>query len=84
MPICSYIVFPRPGATRDLSGRLEALEGCRVEVAQNKDLLLLLTDTESAGDEEALQTRLKEIDDIQCMVLTFGALDEGAGETYEN
>ncbi len=76
MPICSYIVFPQPGIKEQLARDLDALPGCQSEKAENDDLLLLLTETSSKSEEKALQNRLTEMGDIQCLVLSFGALDE--------
>ena len=75
MPICSYVVFPQPGRRDELAERLAALPDCDVEPAANRDLLLLVTDTEDLAEEHRLQARLSAIDAIQCMVLTFGEID---------
>lgn len=80
MPICSYVVFSRPGQSALLAQELAGLPGCSVEQARNRDLLLLLTETDSPQEEQALQRRLEEVESAQCMVLTFGDIDvEAAG-----
>jgi|APSaa5957512622_1039677.scaffolds.fasta_scaffold132566_2 nitrate reductase NapAB chaperone NapD len=73
MPVCSYLVFPRPDAD-DLAQRLAALPGCEVTPADNADLLILLTETPDMAAEEQLQTQLEGVAGIQCLVLTFGDL----------
>ena len=78
MPICSYVVFPRPGTTTSLSGELTQIPGCEVLPATNQDLLLLTTDTATAVEEEMLQRQLNTLEDIQCMILSFGDIDPNA------
>ncbi len=75
MPVCSYLVFPHANAV-DLSARLSALPGCEATPADNADLLILVTDTADAEAEELLQAQLADVDGVQCMVLTFGDINE--------
>lgn len=76
MPVCSYVVFPKPGQTRRLATELARLPGCSAEVPDEGDVLVLVTDTVTEAQEKALQADLHRIDDIQCMVMTFGAPDD--------
>ncbi|HJP30270.1 MAG TPA: hypothetical protein QGF95_06920 [Candidatus Latescibacteria bacterium] len=75
MPVCSYLVFPQPDA-EGLAARLAALPGCETMPADNADLLILVTDTPDPEAEEELQDKLQNVPGIQCMVLTFGDIDE--------
>lgn len=75
MPICSYVVFPEPGRRDELAGRLGAVPGCSVEPASNRDLMLLVTETDGPDEERRLLARLNGVDAIQCMVLAFGEID---------
>ncbi|MBT3343452.1 MAG: hypothetical protein HN712_23025 [Gemmatimonadetes bacterium] len=76
MPVCSYVVFPKPGQTRHLATQLAGMPGCSAEVPQEGEVLVLVTDTVTDAQEKALQADLQEMNDIQCMVMTFGAPDE--------
>lgn len=78
MPVCSYLVFPRPGVTA-LGDRLASLEHCDVAPAENEDLLILVTDTPDQQAEESLQETLRAEREIGCMVLTFGDIASDAG-----
>jgi nitrate reductase NapAB chaperone NapD len=78
MPVCSYVVIPREGAVAAVEARLLALPGCEVVRAENRDLLLLVTDTADAEQEQALTRTLESMDGIASMVLTFGELDGAA------
>ncbi len=75
MPVCSYLVFPHADAV-DLAARLCSLPGCDAMPADNADLLILVTDTADAAAEEQLQTELAAVEGVQCMVLTFGDINE--------
>jgi len=76
MPICSYLVFPKPGAEPKLLQTLNALPGCDAMPAENRDdVMVLVTETESKADANDLEESLKNIEDIQCLVLTFGEVE---------
>jgi nitrate reductase NapAB chaperone NapD len=78
MPICSYLVIPAAGETAAVMARLDALAGCEVVRAQNRELLALVTDTAGPAEERALRAAIEGIDGICAVVLTFGELhDEG-------
>ena len=77
MPICSYLVFPQPGTRQKLAETLSQLPGCQVLPADNReDVMVLVTETETPAEEDALQNALKAMADIQCLVLTFGEVAE--------
>ncbi len=78
MPVCSYLVFPRPGAS-GLAGRLATLPGCLVTPAENAEVLILVTETADETADEELRDTLRLEDDIQCLVLTFGEVDQDPG-----
>ena len=75
MPICSYLIFPDEGRGESLCRRLNAIPGCEAVEAENDDLLILVTDTVSAEEDEALRRVLAELDEIRTMVLVFGEVE---------
>jgi nitrate reductase NapAB chaperone NapD len=75
MPICSYLVVPEPGATDAVRARLALLPGCDVLQAENRDLLVLVTDTADREEEEALRGRVEALDGIGALLLTFGEVE---------
>jgi len=79
MPVCSYLVIPETGALEDLAGRLRGLPGCDVAKAENRGLLLLVTDTRGPEEDEALRRRLEGMDGIHALVLAFGEIDPEVG-----
>ena len=76
MPICSYLVYPVKGKFRTLKRKLLSLPGCEVLPAENRDVLVLVTETNGEAEEAKLQQSLKKIKELQCLALTFGSVDE--------
>ncbi|MCH2175711.1 MAG: hypothetical protein MK193_08285 [Lentisphaeria bacterium] len=76
MPICSYLVTPTPGSMEQLSLKFHTIPECEVVPSTNKNLLLLLTETESDDHEKELQTTLKGIPEIECLALSFASNEE--------
>ncbi len=79
MPVCSYLVFPAAGARDDVAARLSAVPGCEVTVAENSDVLVLVTDTPDPASDDALRTSIESVAGIECLMLAFGEIDPTAG-----
>ncbi|HSM04543.1 MAG TPA: hypothetical protein VK858_07965 [Longimicrobiales bacterium] len=78
MPICGYVVVPRKGELAGTAEALSRLEGCEVFPAENEDLLLLVTETESLEADAILRRSLRQSPGIQALLLTFGEIDPDA------
>lgn len=74
MPVCSYLVVPGEDR-RVVAGRLSALDGCHAIAAENRDVIMLVTESDDDAAEAELRARLEEVPGIQSMVLTFGEID---------
>ena len=61
MPVFSYIAYPVNGAKTKLLKDLKAMDYCEVEPADNKDILILITDTPDEKQEKILQQKLKNL-----------------------
>jgi nitrate reductase NapAB chaperone NapD len=72
MEICSYLLIAEPGAAEPLARRLAALPGCDVARACNRDVLLLVVESDSPEAQEALRGRIAEMTEVQALALTFG------------
>ena len=72
MPIKSYLVHPQEGQKMQLAGVLSKIEQCEVLPAENKDVLILVTETDSKQEEEVLKERLDSINGIKLMALVSG------------
>jgi nitrate reductase NapAB chaperone NapD len=75
MPICSYLVFPVEGEAQTVAADLASLPGCEVDVAENRDVLILVTESEGAEEERELRRGVERTAGIRAIVLTFGNLD---------
>ena len=76
MKICSYLVYPVKGKLKALKRKLLLLPGCEVVPAENRDVLILVTETNGEAEETKLQQSLKEIKEVQFLALTFGSVDQ--------
>jgi nitrate reductase NapAB chaperone NapD len=76
MQICSYLVYPVKGKIKTLKEKLLLLSGCKVLQAENRDVLILVTETNGDAEETNLQQSLKKIKEVQCLALTFGSLEK--------
>jgi nitrate reductase NapAB chaperone NapD len=75
MAVCSYLVIPEPGTTATVMARLSALAGCEVARAENREVILLVTDTDGPEQEKTLRQEIEGIEGILSMVFTFGDID---------
>ncbi len=72
MVIKSYLVFPVEGKRSELEKALEAVPGCEVTPSTNRDVVVLVTDTEGEQAEKALEERLHAIPSLQALTLVSG------------
>ena len=75
MPVFSYLAYPVPGAKEKLLNDLTALDHCDAIPADNTEILILVTDTPDEGVEKALQKKLKKLDSLESLGMTFGHAD---------
>jgi nitrate reductase NapAB chaperone NapD len=76
MPIFAYLAMPVEGAKETLSAELTALPHCEIIPADNKDVLVLVTDAPDEITERNLQDQLQKIKSLQSLSMTFGCSDE--------
>ena len=75
MPTCGYVVLPDPGAVENVAAELDEIQGCQVFPAENRDLLLLVTQTGSFEDDLQLRQAVSEVAGVDALFLTFGEID---------
>jgi len=75
MPIRSYIVVPAKGARDAVAERLNSIPACDVLPAENRDLVLLVTDTATKEEDDALRATVGNVEGVRSLVLTFGEVD---------
>lgn len=72
MPIFSYVAIPANGDKETLCADLIAMQHCEVIPADNKDVIVLVTDTPDENTEKKLQQTLKNLQSLQSLSLAFG------------
>ena len=76
MPVFSYLAYPKQGAKEQLIKDLTALDYCEATPADNEEILILVTDTPDEDQEKALQKKLKELNSLESLGMTFGHVDQ--------
>lgn len=72
MPIKSYLVHPAEGKKAELAHELSRMQQCEVVPAENEEVLILITETNSKQEEEELKEKLEQLSDIKLMALVSG------------
>ena len=80
MPVSSYLVAPDDGRRADVALALGRIPGCDVVPAENRDLLLLVTDTPDLSAEAELRASIEAIEGVRGLVMTFGEIDPDTTE----
>ena len=75
MPICSYLLTPRQGKLDVVIKALTQLPEVEVYPAQDRELLVIVTETASQEQEDSLNDRMNAIEGIDCLALSFGAMN---------
>lgn len=72
MPIKSYLAHPQEGEKGHLIKSLTTLIQCEVLPAENQDLLILVTETNSSQEEDDLKEKLEAISSLKLLVMVSG------------
>ena len=72
MPIKSYLAHPQDGKKADLINALSNMANCEVIPAENKDLLIVVTDTNTLTEDEQLKEAIEAIDSLKLLALVSG------------
>ena len=75
MPVFSYLAYPKQGAKAELLDELAALDYCEATPAENEEILILVTDAPDENKEKALQKKLKNLNSLESLGMTFGHTD---------
>ena len=72
MPIKSYLAHPHEGKKEELLEALAAINNCEAIPAENKDLVILITETETEFEEEQLKAKLETMPSIKLLAMVSG------------
>lgn len=72
MAIKSYLAYPRTGKMPELIRQLSAIPGCEVNAAENRDVLILITETPNQEEDDKLEARLANLSSLATLTLVYG------------
>lgn len=72
MPIKSYLAFPKKGQKALLEKSLSTFPACEVLPSENKDLLIIVSETANHEEEELLLKELNQIGSLHHLNLVAG------------
>ena len=72
MPISSYLAHPVQGRKENLRDALDKIQGVDVITAENKDLLVVVTETYSKQEDEELKSKIEKLDSLQLLAMVSG------------
>jgi nitrate reductase NapAB chaperone NapD len=72
MPIKSYLAHPQEGKKEELVKAIANLKYCEVLPAENKEVLVLVTETQTESQDILLKEKLDAIDSLKLLVLVSG------------
>mgnify|MGYP000111587713 CR=1 FL=1 len=72
MPIKSYLAHPHENQKETLVAELSSLDNCEVIPAENKDVLILVTETKDKTEEANLKDQLDTIKSLKLLAMVSG------------
>ena len=72
MPIKSYLAHPHDGKKQALIDSLSELEGCDVIPAENKEILIVVTETETKSEEDNLKEKMEALTSLKLLAMVSG------------
>ena len=75
MPVFSYLAYPEKDKKQQLITELSSFEYCEVNPADNKDVIILITDAPDVDTDKELQKKIQALDSLQSISMTFGHTD---------
>lgn len=72
MAIKSYLAHPLTGQKEQLISELAALKNCEIIPAENKDVLVLVTETENDEEDDILKAKIETFTSLKFLALVSG------------
>ena len=72
MPITSYLAHPHEGKKSELIEALTSFKDCEVIPAENKDVLVVVTETQDTEEENNLKDKIEAIASLKMLALVSG------------
>ncbi len=72
MRIKSYLAYPQEGRKEELARSISNVEGCAVIPAKNRDVLIVITDSENQAADDRLRQRLECTESLKWLAMVSG------------
>ncbi|CAM1354713.1 hypothetical protein [Tenacibaculum insulae] len=72
MPIKSYLAHPFEGQKEELQKALSFIDGCEIIPAENKNVLVLVTETKDDAEDKSLKETIETIKSLKLLALVSG------------
>lgn len=72
MPIKSYLAHPLEGKKEVLQQAISLLNGCEIIPAENKDVLVVITETKDDAEDKKLKETIETIKSLKLLALVSG------------
>lgn len=72
MPIKSYLAHPLEGKKEELQQTISLLNGCEIIPAENKDVLVVVTETKDDAEDKSLKESIETIKSLKLLALVSG------------
>ncbi|MCP3875419.1 MAG: hypothetical protein GY699_19975 [Desulfobacteraceae bacterium] len=75
MPIFSFLAYPEKTMKDQLIKDLSSIQYCEVKPSENQEVVILLTDTPDEETNKDLIKKVKDLESLQSLSMTFGHTD---------
>lgn len=72
MGIISYLAHPHQGKKNELLEALQIIDDCEVIPAENKDVFVVVTDTENKHDDDKVKEQIEAIESLKLLAMVSG------------
>jgi len=72
MPIKSYLAHPHKGKKKELIQTISAIKQCEVIPSKNKEVLIIITDTETKVEDDEIRKKLENIETLNLLTMVSG------------
>lgn len=72
MPIKSYLAHPQTGKKEQMMTELSGIQNVEIVPGENKDVVIVITDTITDKDEEQLKEKLDGIESMKLLAMVSG------------
>ncbi|MCD8399986.1 hypothetical protein [Tenacibaculum finnmarkense] len=72
MPIKSYLAHPHQGKKQELQKALIIIDGCEIISAENKNVIVLVTDTIDDDTDKILKESIENLPSLKLLALVSG------------